>query len=488
MAKTCNELFTSVSVKDPSEHLQAAGAKVAARIYSHFGYRIEASPPAGSRPADLTKLDTPRSRQLRLISALLKDRTIEEEPSALWETAEGELVITKLSRSLGYFPVRIVSDGRFKSYTTSHFDSPTNIFALTEFSDFRLPENHAWRHIIQEDVVGFVRALRSLTDDDLRIATDHGGYVNASEREHVFRSLMVRRDVLISKILELFPKLDPHSGANQIVDQLALDKLPTPEKRLDRIGFFVSRNMGGFVDQVRQTNNERVHRALTLETSAEKFRNLTDEQVYAQWGGNSKLTLKSSDKFKYLGKVTGLKRGDRVHLTRTVSLTKHQLLELLKTRLYVSHFLFVFNYDVSLLQAIYNRIGGRTTQELIDHNVGMGGTAIRTTYAVDGWAKTRYDKPLIYNPKLGSFDLQVHFSVPVEAIVTVDQSRLPSHVAENPSGFGFAGSEANQESEISFLNWIPPEFIATDFHALQSQLANGTYPRQTVNRETGNYD
>lgn len=170
-----------------------------------------------------------------------------------------------------------------------------------------------------------------------------------------------------------------------------------------------------------------------------------------------------------------------------ISLSSEDLIELLRTRIFASHFLYLFNFDFVFLDSLYEEIGLNSADRKLKAAIQSGGDiAIPTTYAYDGYGSTRLDRPLIYNQKTKRFDLQISFRIPVEAVV-VETDHVPQHIANNPFGFGFVGGQATEESEITFIDAITPEWIATDWQQLSDIFYSGMFPREIISSNPDTY-
>lgn len=464
---------------------ELAAAQIATRFYSHFGFRTDAQP-GEFRAVDLATLNSREASRLQIVASFLGDNERFQEPESHGTMSDGSLVLTKFNRSFKMKPPWQKSNGQWVTWNFQKFDARNNIYSVYEHTRYRFPAGHPWLKVNRADVLAVLEQMKTLTDSKIATVVDSVP-LSRTDASHLKAALSLRRDTMLAHLIKLFPQVTRQMTARQFVDQVLLGHEQTPAAKLDTISFLLSPNIGNIRERLRQSGAERSTKASRLPVNSAKFKSLTDEQLKAQWGGKLELDLPVSEKIRYLGKVKSLKRGDKVTLTRTLSLSRKDLAELLKTRLYVSHFLHMFNFDFEFVESMHRYLGTDNLPAKWDHNVGSGGAAISTTYAYDGWSTTRPNKPLIYNPQANRFDLQVWFKVPVEALV-VNPTTPPKHVLDDPSGFGFVGTEADKESEISFMDLMLPEWIETNFDNLLDMFKRRTYPRETVNPATGQYD
>lgn len=462
--------------------LQTSAEVVSSEIYRHLGYvapetviveingeRYSASrelrDPEQTLATDLGNLNTTEVRQMRVVAAYLKDWDRLNQDNPLF--SNGALAVLDFGGTLGARAMGdLKTDGAIFDNQIGSFQATNNLYVV--YDDFKVEasKDHPWNHLNRRDAELIVEKFKRLTDADIERIVMRAKYSNAKDSDYMISALKLRRDAIVDGFLTRFPKIDKHPTADQIRLHLARKNFRDP---LWDIQIALRKNYNNVRAQLRQTIHERVLRAQSLIPPADKFRYLSDQQLMQQWGGKLYLDLPSGPEFKYLSPITGLKRGDRVRVTRTVILPEADLRELLISRVYTSDFLHKFNYDLSLIESVYQNTGHVTLEDLLDYNIGNGGTFIPTTFALDGWGPTRADQPLIYNPNSKIFNLQVEFSIPVEAIVLITPgSHIPDHVTANPEGFGFVTETiANKESEISFWTVIHPDWITTDFNNLK---------------------
>ena len=235
----------------------------------------------------------------------------------------------------------------------------------------------------------------------------------------------------------------------------------------------LKRNFSGIQNRLRESQEVRLVNAQNLLKKFIQFQKLTDTQLHAQWGART-LNLPESPGVQYLSPTRRLKRGDRIRLTRTLTLKPEELQEFLRTKAVTSSVLQILNYDLSVLNKTYKLIGLLDPIERARRNLGLGGFGIATTYAENGYSLTRLDEPLIYNPAKNSFSLQLEFLVPVEAIVLLSSqnAKLPDHVAQNPLGYGikFKDHFIKSEAEITFLEAMPTAWLKTDLKLIRENI------------------
>lgn len=216
-----------------------------------------------------------------------------------------------------------------------------------------------------------------------------------------------------------------------------------------------------FSTLLRASEKVRIQNAKHLSVNLKKFDTLTDNELYAQWG-DRELNLNTTSSMKTLSPVRSLKRGDFIKLTRTLILTEENLRELIETRRVTSMALHLMNYDPVTLDALFTETLKMDLPNVLRYNRDHGGTAVSTTYAVDGFFHTTSDK-LSLNQD-GRFVIQLDFSVPAEAVVfRTGDYRLPEHVLKSPIGFAIVSPFKHTEGEAMFVNFVPPEWVTTNF-------------------------
>lgn len=277
------------------------------------------------------------------------------------------------------------------------------------------------------------------------------------------------RQLLTGESLEGANSLDPYSIS------FSVDPQQSPEDRkliLDAYSywFFMHREK-----ILRISAQQRLENAREIRVNTDKFTRATDKQLETQWGGST-LNILADGTVAPLGRITGLKRGDHVLVTRTLMLSKEDLEEFFQTKLLTSRHLHGFNFDRSLVNGFYKQILETVgPEDLNDYHISGGQFLVSTTFARDGWGETTPQTPLIYNLEKQSFRLQVAILIPVEAIVSVAQG-IPDHVKAGLLGYALIEPQPLPEAELTIYQVVPPEWIATDLSRLDEEYRNGKYP------------
>ncbi|MGE0632079.1 MAG: hypothetical protein AB7O96_06705 [Pseudobdellovibrionaceae bacterium] len=471
--------------------LQTSAEPIAAQVYQHFGYHTpetvkfiknkihySASKDIGQNHSatNFSEINTSEIRQMRVVAAYLKDWDRLGNPLNNKKMPDGSLTILDFggalgSRSMGeHKPGQVVSDAIGCFEATSNIDTIYSSFTIKASSD------HPWMKINRSDAEAVIQKFRFLSDEKIESIVRSAQYSKVADHNFMAHALKLRRDGIVSHLLSLFPEnpighLTPDSTASEIIQKfIGPEGEPSPYELYGKI--FDEKVVSG----LRASSTVRFNNAAKLKVDVSKFQKLTDKQLEEQWQG-PELNLPTSATQSYWGPTKNLKRGDFVRVTRLLAISREDLVEFLKTKTIASRYLHTLNYDLSKSHELLKAIGLRSIKDLLDEHVGSGGVAISTTYVSSSWGTALQNGQHLVlksatdnNPFFGTkeFLLTLEFNIPVEAIILPKPGyELPEHVNENPIGFGVVGK--SKEREITFVDLIPSDWLATDISQLKKE-------------------
>lgn len=197
--------------------LQTSAEVISSQIYQFFGYRTpetvkfmkdgitySASKDIGNGYAtDFTDMNTSEIRQMRIVAAYLKDWDRLGNPENNMELRDGSLVILDFGGSLGSRAQGLHKPGEVVSDAIGSFEATSDIHTIYSSFKVQAPDDHPWRNINKHDAEAVVNKFKLLSDEKIEAIVNSAKYSKRSDRDYMIRALKIRRDGIISNLIEV---------------------------------------------------------------------------------------------------------------------------------------------------------------------------------------------------------------------------------------------------------------------------------------------
>lgn len=199
--------------------LQTSAEVISSQIFQHFGYntpittkvtingvRFSASKDIGEKheSTDFFGENTTENRQLRVVTAYLKDWDRIGNPENNRKMPDGSLILLDFGGSLGARAQGHHKPGAVFSDAIGSFESTTDISVIYSSFAFRSTPGHPWQKINQDDITLVIEKFKSLSDDKITKIVKMAGYSDIKDERYMIQALKLRRDGIIEYLPSLY--------------------------------------------------------------------------------------------------------------------------------------------------------------------------------------------------------------------------------------------------------------------------------------------